>query len=424
LPFITSIFPLGGPAGAQTDIKLTGWNLPVTSLTADDQNKTPGIYQLSVRKDEHISNIMPFAVDSLPECVESEPNDPSHPQRVTLPVIVNGRIQSPDDVDVFQFEGKAGQQIVAEVFARRLNSPLDSALQLTDANGKQIAFNDDYTDKGAGLTTHHADSYLQGTLPVDGTHQLRLRDAQQKGGPEYAYRLRISSPQPDFQLRITPSAVAARVGKAVPLTVYALRKDGFAGDIALALKDAPDGFKLSTNTVISSTQTVAQLTLTVQPTLDAVPVGLNLEGRATIQGHDVSHLALPAEDMTQAFEYHHLVLAKELKLALTGSYKVGAIAAKIISCTPVRIPVGGTATVRIAASSFASPRTVQFELRNPPKGIRIKTITPSSEGGLGVAESDFRELVNYLHVNHARIWTAPVAKVARRILDWRQQNGI
>lgn len=46
------------------------------------------------------------------------------------------------------------------------------------------------------------------------------------------------------------------------------------------------------------------------------------------------------------------------------------------------------------------------------------------EGRLGVAESDLRELVNYLRINHGRVWTAPVAKVARRILEWRRDNGI
>jgi len=54
----------------------------------------------------------------------------------------------------------------------------------------------------------------------------------------------------------------------------------------------------------------------------------------------------------------------------------------------------------------------------------ILTFHGINEGGLGVAESDFRELVNYLKVNHARVWTAPMAKVARRILDWRKENGI
>ena len=39
---------------------------------------------------------------------------------------------------------------MAEVYARRLDSPLDSVLKLTDAAGKQLAFNDDHEDKGAG----------------------------------------------------------------------------------------------------------------------------------------------------------------------------------------------------------------------------------------------------------------------------------
>ena len=54
----------------------------------------------------------------------------------------------------------------------------------------------------------------------------------------------------------------------------------------------------------------------------------------------------------------------------------------------------------------------------------ILTFHGIQEGHLSVAEGDFRELVNYLRVNHGRVWTAPVAKVARRILDWRKDNGI
>lgn len=54
----------------------------------------------------------------------------------------------------------------------------------------------------------------------------------------------------------------------------------------------------------------------------------------------------------------------------------------------------------------------------------ILTFHGIGEGRLSVTESDFRELVAYLQCNHQRIWTAPVAKVARRILDWRKQNGI
>ena len=60
---------------------------------------------------------------------------------------------------------------------------------------------------------------------------MHLCDAQHKGGPEYAYRLRLSSPQPDFALRLAPSSLLVRGGVSSTVTAYAVRRDGFAGDI-------------------------------------------------------------------------------------------------------------------------------------------------------------------------------------------------
>lgn len=388
LPFVTSIFPLGRRVGEPASVEMKGWNLESATLMLPVKNAAPGIQTVAARRSGFVSNRVPFALDTLPECFEAEPNnDITRAQKVAPPVVVNGCIDRTDDRDVFQFQGRAGDTIIAETYARRLDSPLDSVLKLTDAFGGHIALNDDYTDVGAGLTTHQADSYLRVTLPAGGTYYLHVGDTQHQGGPEYGYRLRLSAPQPDFALRLAPSSIAARVGRAVPLTVYALRKDGFAGDIALSLKDAPGGFKLSSN-ILSATQAVARLTLTVQSMLDAVPQGLNLEGRATIQGREVVHPALPAEDMMQAFEYRHLVPAKELKFALTGNYKIAAAPAKITSRMPVKIPVGGIATVQIAAPAFAFSNAVHFELRNPPKGITVRRVSPSSEGAAIVLEGD------------------------------------
>jgi len=42
LPFVTSIFPLGGPAGAVTTVALKGWNLPVTNLTLSSMKQNTG----------------------------------------------------------------------------------------------------------------------------------------------------------------------------------------------------------------------------------------------------------------------------------------------------------------------------------------------------------------------------------------------
>jgi hypothetical protein len=316
LPFVTDIFPLGGRAGTQTSVEVRGWNLPVARITMDARNKGPGMYPLSESKADEMSNRVPFAVDTLPEVLEQEPNNqPAGAQAVTLPVIVNGRIGAPGDWDVFRFEGHGGDEVVAEVYARRLNSPLDSVLKLTDAAGKMLAFNDDHEDKGSGLNTHHADSWLRARLPVDGTYYVHIGDIQNKGGPEYAYRLRISPPRPDFELRLAPSSLTVRGGTSTPITVYALRRDGFSGEIALALKGAPAGFTLSSNRVPAGQDQVT-LTLTVRPMPAKELVSLRLEGRATIEGHEVARPVVPAEDMMQAFAYRHLVPSQELMVAV------------------------------------------------------------------------------------------------------------
>ena len=372
LPFVTSIFPLGGQGGAQTKVELRGWNLPVERLTMNARDKGPGIYPLSVRKGELVSNIAPFAVDTLPETIEKEPNDTQKSaQRVKLPIIVNGRIDHPGDWDAFSFEGRAGQEIVAEVYARRLDSPLDSVLRLTDAAGKQLAFNDDYEDKGFALITHQADSLITATLPANGTYYLYLGDTQQKGGPEYAYRLRVSPPRPDFDLRVTPSGINAPGGWNVPITVYALRKDGFSGDIELALKDAPRGFTLSGG-IVPAGQNQVRLTLTTPLLQSREPFSLSLEGRALIQGHEIHRLAVPAEDMMQAFAYHHLVPEKELRVAVPrrGMFRTPP---RVIGEQPVKIPAGGT--VRLQVQVPIPPNNVlekvDFELSEPPEGIEL-----------------------------------------------------
>ena len=156
-------------------------------------------------------------------------------------------------------------------------------LKLTDAAGKRLAFNDDHEDKGDGLSTHHADSLIHFTLPANGTYYLHLGDAQHQGGPEYAYRLRISPPRPDFALRVVPSRINARAGRYNPITIFALRKDGYDGPIALRLKDAPEGFSLGGG-LVPAGRTRYGVTLLVPPTSSEKLASLDVEGRARSPG--------------------------------------------------------------------------------------------------------------------------------------------
>ena len=372
VPFVTGIFPLGGPATAQTTIQLTGWNLPAATITQDARDLAPGVYPLAARTETNMSNLVPFAVDALPECLSQGMNhSQAVAQKVTLPIIVNGRIDKPGQWDVFRFAGRAGEEIVAETIARRLDSPLDSVLRLTDAAGKQLAFNDDFEDKGAGLQTHYADSYFRVTLPADGEYYLYLGDAQQQGGPDYAYRLRLGPPRPDFALRVVPSSLFVRGGMSVPLTVYALRRDGFTNAITVTLKDAPAGFKLSGNTV-AATQDLVRLSLTAPAQAEVGVIKLALEGKARIQEQQVIHLAVPAEDMMQAFAYRHLVPSQDLEVSILDRPPLNVT---LIGPASLQIPAGGSAGVKVRTPGNQFTNNFQFELNAPPEGVSIESVS-------------------------------------------------
>lgn len=384
LPYVTGTFPLGGRAGTESTLELSGWNLPVTKLTGTAQ--APGVRSVFVRQGTFVSNRVPFAVDTLPECMETEPdNQAAGAQRVNLPVIVNGRIDPPGDLDVFCFAGRAGQQIAAEVKARRLDSALDSALKLTTASGEQVAFNDDYEDKAAGLTTHHADSRLSATLPADGLYYLFLVDEQQHGGADHGYRLHLAAPQPDFELRVVPSALNARAGSTIPVTVHVLRRDGFDGEIALALRDAPPGFTLS-GARVPAGQDRIRMTLTVPEEPAAAAHRLCLLGRATVLGRQVIHQAVPADDLMQAFVYRHLVPALDWQVCVAAPTQ--GFTAGTHGVSSIRIPLGGEVRVPLTIQTNAVPGEIEVSLNDPPPGITIEGVALGSTEGVMVFRCD------------------------------------
>ena len=374
-PFITQMFPLGGQTGIFTVASISGWNLDTNETPLDTMPGGSTIRQAHLRR----SNSVPYAVDTLPECNEIEDNgNTEDAQRIALPQIVNGRISKPGDVDIFRFDAKAGDEIVAEVYARRLNSPLDSLLWVSDANGKVLAYNDDNGDKNVGLLTHNADSYLRLRLPETGTYFMHLADSQNHGGSDYSYRLRISPSQPDYALLAAPSSVNILAGGTVPLTVEVLRKDGFNGEIELMLKDAPPGFKLSGARIPAGCDRL-RITLTAPQKPLEQPINLQLEGQAKIDGQTVIRPVTPAEDMMQAFIYRHMVPSQQLMVA-TGFNKRRAPMLELVDSNLIKISAGSTTSVRVKIPiKPASPApAIYLELSEPPAGLTLGdvNITP------------------------------------------------
>lgn len=367
LPLVRSMFPLGGQAGMDTTVTLHGWNLAEPSRRLVGPQR--GFLPVQGAAQESLNGRLLFAADPLPAVLEKTNGSA---EAVTLPVIIDGRIDQPGDRDVYTFAGRAGQQVVVEVMARRLGSPLDSAITLVDSSGKVIAANDDFADKCWGLVTHQADSQLRATLPANGTYFVHIIDVQGKGGEGYAYRLRLSEPRPDFALRISPSVVNLRAGATAVVTVHAQRYDGFAGPIELSLKGAPAGFVLA-GARIPAGQDQVRCTLTASPRPRAEPYVLTCEGRATIGASQVVRTAVAAEDMMQAFLYRHLVDMGLWQVCISGR-GIPRPADLVLTKDPVRLVPGGTASVEIALPPQGVLGKFIMELSEPPAGVHVERV--------------------------------------------------
>lgn len=149
------------------DAKLTGDSVTPVVVTPDGATKPHAV----------------LIETSLPLITEKEPNDGFRTaQAITLPVVIEGAIQRPKDVDIVRFDGKKGQKLHAEVLASRHGSPLDAILTLYDAKFQQLAVNDDFAKE-------HRDAKIELALPADGLYYLSLIDAHDSGSNLHVYRL-------------------------------------------------------------------------------------------------------------------------------------------------------------------------------------------------------------------------------------------
>ena len=388
-PFVTSIFPLGCCTGQKRFVSAKGWNLCADRLFIDGQSDpTVGIRQKPLGQGKTASNPVTYDVNALRAKAEVEPNDNvEDAQKVLLPRIVDGCIQMPGDVDVFRFKGRAGDEIVIETIARRLRSPLDSLVRLIDEHGNVLGWNDDVSERkegflhtDMGVLTHHADSYLRAFLPDDGMYYVQASDAQGKGGEAYAYRLRISPPRPSFELRATPSSVNMRAGLAAPIQVYALRKDGFSGEIEIAISGESHGFSLGGAKVPAGKDSVRITLVAPRRPPPNGPVVLTLVGRAAIAMQEVVRPVVPSEDMMQAFLFRHLTPSQEFMVSVCGGGRL-ARNIQLTDRTPIRLRPGGTRRVHFDVPPHPKLNEISLTLDQPPQSITLSNVSVV-EGGI------------------------------------------
>ncbi|MEI7729043.1 MAG: PPC domain-containing protein [Verrucomicrobiota bacterium] len=383
VPYITDMFPMGGQKGTTVKVALRGVNLPVQSLDLAIPADSLPVREFSLPGPPR-SNLVPYAAGDVKEVMEVEPNDTTNQAtRVQLPVNINGRINRPGDQDYYVFQAEAGQRLVFEVFARRLDSPVDTIMTLIDARGNELAENDDVVDDMEALITHHADSKLTYTFRQKGDYYVRIRDTQGYGGDEYAYRLWIGPERPGFALRITPDNPRVGKGETVLLNVDALRKDGFTNEITVSVKDLPKGFTAS-QAVISGSRSQVPLTITAPPDAELGVISPTVVGTAMLAGQPIERKAFPAEAVMQAFFFTYQLPTHDLLLAVLEATPF-RVFPQLKADEELELKPGGELTIQVKVARSESAKTgfISLGLQRPPTGITAQSVPIQPEENEG-----------------------------------------
>jgi WD40 repeat protein len=138
LPVATGVYPLAVPHNRISRVEVGGFNLKTTQLeipaTTDKEVAVPFPDAMRVRTRSRL------ATSASPEVLELEPNDTAAAQavRMSAPGVGNGRIDRPGDVDFFRFAAKADERWIVETEAARLGSPVDTKIDVLDADGRPV----------------------------------------------------------------------------------------------------------------------------------------------------------------------------------------------------------------------------------------------------------------------------------------------
>lgn len=268
------------------------------------------------------SNGFVLGYAEAPVVLEKEPNDkPENNQAVTIPCEIVGQFMPRGDVDGFTFSAKKDESVAIEAYSQRLGFRADPIIVVQnivkDKDGK-VTYTDvkevDDEPKNVGGVAFDAtssDPYFLFKAPADGNFRVVLRDlyGDSRGNPLLIYRLVLRKPTPDFRLAAIPVAVGAekvnvtgvnykpygtnvRAGDNAVITVMAVRRDGYAGEIRLTAEGLPPDAKV-TEAVIGAGQDTAPLSISVGEKAARWSGQVKIVGKATVDGKQIVRSARP-----------------------------------------------------------------------------------------------------------------------------------
>jgi len=291
------VYPLGGKMGESVDFKFINQDKSEFSQSVKLPDKIDERFGIFAEQGSQVAPSPNWVrISAFPNVLETGPNqDPAHATKaqIDLPLAFNGIISAKGETDWFRFKAKKGQALEVTVFARRLRSPIDTVLEVCDAQGKVLVSNDD----SAG-----ADSAAKFTPSADGEYLVHIRDHMGHGGPNYVYRVEVAPVQPGITLSIPQVArnesqirqyIVVPRGNRFATMISAKRKD-ISGDLKLQFDGLPAGIAMQADTMAGK--------------VDAMPVVFEAAADASISGKWIEPTAKAVDGKSEvASAYRHVV---------------------------------------------------------------------------------------------------------------------
>lgn len=281
---IDRAFPLGGQAGTTIQPELLGQNIPAEtiSMTLPEYlpgngilNTTIGSYYHPFVSQHYQAGSLRFDISNLSEFIESAEMAQSV---LPTPAVFNGQILKADEVDKWWFSARKGDNLLFDLRAARLGSPLDSIIAIYDKKGKLLKQHDD-------ITNGNTDSSLLISFTEDGDYYVTVADAVGgRRGKKYAYRLVVDVPvkhAPSFGLTMPGNSLTILRDQIVKVKIKVQRRGGFQEAIDLVVEGLPKGIT-ATGTEIPKDKSEVELTLKCDDQAIIQRVEIKVTGTAVV----------------------------------------------------------------------------------------------------------------------------------------------
>jgi hypothetical protein len=312
-PHVDHFYPLGGKRGGQVNLEVVGQGVPRSPVAIALPDSPEPEYRHRLPISGERTNEMVLQLDDLPEHLEGEAGTAGP---LAVPAVFNGRISKSGEVDAWLWLGRKGQTYELELRAAQLGSRLDGVFSISDAAGKELA---------RAETAGPLDPKLRFTAPADGTYVARVQDRfRSRGGPAYAYRLRIDQPgAPDFRLWLGADAVTVPRNGQARVKIRADRLAGFKEPIQIKVEGIPPGVNV-TGTTITAGQNSCDLTFKAEASAKAEPARLIVTGVAQAAEREIARRAVvPAAHGQPVLDELMLVAAVPTPFVVKGDYDMG-----------------------------------------------------------------------------------------------------